>query len=199
MDILESVNFKKVRSIAKVVGTVITVSGALLMTLYKGPIVDFIKFGGGGGGGGSAGGSHGGAVSAALDKHWVLGTLMLLGRTFGWAGFFILQSFTLKEYPAELSLTALICLMGTLEGTAISLVTVRDLSAWKIGFDSNLFAAAYSGKGKDKRMMDDDEISKGLPVKSPVKVVDAGKVLAGESEMKTKEGQETNKATQAEI
>ena len=54
------------------------------------------------------------------------------------------QSFTLKEYPAELSLTALICLMGTLEGTAVSLVTVRDLSAWKIGFDSNLFAAAYS-------------------------------------------------------
>ncbi|KAL1196180.1 WAT1-related protein [Cardamine amara subsp. amara] len=142
---LESVNFKKVRSIAKVVGTVITVSGALLMTLYKGPIVDFIRFGGGGGGSDGAGGSHGGTAAAALDKHWIPGTLMLLGRTFGWAGFFILQSFTLKKYPAELSLTALICLMGTLEGTAVSLVTVRDLSAWKIGFDSNLFAAAYSG------------------------------------------------------
>ncbi|ANM58972.1 nodulin MtN21 /EamA-like transporter family protein [Arabidopsis thaliana] len=143
---LESVNFKKVRSIAKVVGTVITVSGALLMTLYKGPIVDFIRFGGGGGGGSDgAGGSHGGAGAAAMDKHWIPGTLMLLGRTFGWAGFFILQSFTLKQYPAELSLTTLICLMGTLEGTAVSLVTVRDLSAWKIGFDSNLFAAAYSG------------------------------------------------------
>ena len=59
-------NFKKVRSIAKVVGTIITVSGALLMTLYKGPIIDFIKFGGGGGGDG-AGGPHGGAASAALD------------------------------------------------------------------------------------------------------------------------------------
>lgn len=61
------------------------------MTLYKGPIVDFIKFGGGGGGDG-AGGSHDGeAAAAALDKHWIPGTLMLLGRTFGWAGFFILQ------------------------------------------------------------------------------------------------------------
>ncbi|KAH0878192.1 hypothetical protein HID58_065586 [Brassica napus] len=264
---LESVNFKKVRSIAKVVGTVITVSGALLMTLYKGPIIDFIKFGSGGGGDdGAGGGSHGGAASADLDKHWIPGTLMLLGRTFGWAGFFILQSFTLKKYPAELSLTALICLMGTLEGTAVSLVTVRDLSAWKIGFDSNLFAAAYSGvicsgvayyvqgvvmrergpvfvatfnplcvvitaalgvvvlsesihlgsvigtifiiaglytvvwgKGKDKRMTDDDKISKRLPVKSPVKPVVAGKGLAGEPEMKTKQGQETNKATELEI
>ncbi|ESQ34607.1 hypothetical protein EUTSA_v10007890mg [Eutrema salsugineum] len=263
---LESLNFKKVRSIAKVVGTVITVSGALLMTLYKGPIVDFIKFGGGGGGGGGdgAGGSHGGVAAAALDKHWIPGTLMLLGRTFGWAGFFILQSFTVKQYPAELSLTALICLTGTLEGTAVSLVTVRDLSAWKIGFDSNLFAAAYSGvicsgvayyvqgvvmrergpvfvatfnplcvvitaalgvvvlsesihlgsvigtlfiivglytvvwgKGKDKRMTDDDEISKELPVKNPVKPVDAGKELAGEAEMKLKEVQVT-KAAQVE-
>ncbi|KAF3611669.1 hypothetical protein DY000_02046119 [Brassica cretica] len=233
------------------------------MTLYKGPIIDFIKFGSGGGGDdGAGGGSHGGAASADLDKHWISGTLMLLGRTFGWAGFFILQSFTLKKYPAELSLTALICLMGTLEGTAVSLVTVRDLSAWKIGFDSNLFAAAYSvrgdmfgsgvvmrergpvfvatfnplcvvitaalgvvvlsesihlgsvigtifiiaglytvvwGKGKDKRMTDDDKISKRLPVKSPVKPVVAGKGLAGEPEMKTKQGQETNKATELEI
>ncbi|CAF2084851.1 BnaA06g15570D [Brassica napus] len=49
---------------------------------------------------------------------------MLLRRTFGWAGFLILQSFTLKKYSAELSLTALICLMGTLEGTVVSLLTV---------------------------------------------------------------------------
>ncbi|CAA7047859.1 unnamed protein product [Microthlaspi erraticum] len=260
---LESVNFKKVRSIAKVVGTVITVSGALLMTLYKGPIVDFIRFGGGGGGGDGAGGASHGAAAADLDQHWIPGTLMLLGRTFGWAGFFILQSFTLKQYPAPLSLTALICLMGTLEGTAVSLVTVRDLSAWKIGFDSNLFAAAYSGvicsgvayyvqgvvmrergpvfvatfnplcvvitaalgvvvlsesihlgsvigtifiivglytvvwgKGKDKNMMDDDdEFSKGLPVKNPVKPVDTGKGLADEPETKSKDDQETNQAT----
>lgn len=50
------------------------------------------------------------------------------------------------------------------------------------------------GKGKDKRMSDDDEISKGLPVKSPVKPVEAG-----EPDIKSREGQETNKATQLEI
>lgn len=62
------------------------------MTLYKGPIVDFIRFGGGGGGGGDgAGGASHGAAAADLDQHWIPGTLMLLGRTFGWAGFFILQ------------------------------------------------------------------------------------------------------------
>jgi len=50
----------------------------------------------------------------------------------------------LKKYPAELSLTALICMTGMVEGAAVSLVMERDMSAWKIGFDSRLLAAAYS-------------------------------------------------------
>jgi hypothetical protein len=56
----------------------------------------------------------------------------------------LVQSFTLKKYPAELSLTALICVMGVVEGAAVSLVMERDMGAWKIGFDSRLLAAAYS-------------------------------------------------------
>lgn len=57
---------------------------------------------------------------------------------------FVVQSFTLKKYPAELSLTALICLMGTVEGAAVSLVMEHDMSVWQIGWDSRLLAAVYS-------------------------------------------------------
>ncbi|KAH7567883.1 hypothetical protein ACOSP7_009885 [Xanthoceras sorbifolium] len=133
---LETVNVKKIHSLAKVIGTAITVSGAMLMTLYKGPIINFLR---------SGGGIHHGTNSETSDKHWVTGTLMLLASCCGWSGFFILQSFTLKMYPAELSLSSLICLMGVVEGAAVSLVMERDMSAWKIGFDSRLLAAAYSG------------------------------------------------------
>ncbi|KAH1122950.1 hypothetical protein J1N35_006110 [Gossypium stocksii] len=79
---LEKINVKKIRSMAKLIGTAITVMGAM--------------------------------------------------------------SFTLKKYQAELSLTAWICFMGMLDGAGVSLVTVRDLSAWKIGWDSRLLAATYS-------------------------------------------------------
>lgn len=51
---------------------------------------------------------------------------------------------TLKEYPAPLSLTSLICVMGMMEGGVVALVMERDMSAWAIGFDSRLLAAAYS-------------------------------------------------------
>lgn len=55
------------------------------------------------------------------------------------------QSITLKEYPAELSLTALICVMGTVEGGIVALIMERNnMSAWIVGFDSRLFAAVYS-------------------------------------------------------
>ncbi|KAJ9166645.1 hypothetical protein P3X46_021363 [Hevea brasiliensis] len=134
---LERINVKKVHDVAKIVGTGITVAGAMVMTLYKGPIIDFIM---------SHGGSHhGSSTSEPTDQHWVIGTLMLLASCCGWASFFILQSFTLKQYPAELSLTALICLMGMVQGATVSLVMERDPTAWKIGFDSRLLAAAYSG------------------------------------------------------
>lgn len=52
---------------------------------------------------------------------------------------------TLESYPAELSLTALICLMGTLEGGIFALaVEGKNLSAWAIHLDSKLLAAVYS-------------------------------------------------------
>lgn len=133
---LERVNIKKLHSQAKVIGTIVTVSGAMIMTFYKGPIVDFLR---------SRGGSHHGAMTDSSDQHWLLGTLLLLLSACGWAGFFIVQSFTLKLYPAELSLTALICFTGIFEGGAVALVMERDPSAWVVGWDSRLLAAVYSG------------------------------------------------------
>ncbi|KAJ7959123.1 WAT1-related protein [Quillaja saponaria] len=132
---LETVNIRKIHSLAKVIGTVITVSGAMVMTLYKGPIMNFLK----------GGGYHHSASSEPSTQHWVTGTLMLIASCGGWASFFILQSFTLKKYPAELSLTAWICLMGIIEGSIVSLIMERDMSVWVIGWDSRLLACVYSG------------------------------------------------------
>ncbi|KAE8656324.1 WAT1-related protein [Hibiscus syriacus] len=133
---LEKVNLKKIRSVAKIVGTLITVFGAMVMTLYKGPIINFIK---------SGGGAHHATAGQSADQNWVFGTIVLLGSIFGWSSFFILQSFTLKKYPAELSLTAWICFMGMVQDGLLSLIMVRDFSAWKIGLDARLLAASYSG------------------------------------------------------
>nr|DAD39621.1 TPA_asm: hypothetical protein HUJ06_013944 [Nelumbo nucifera] len=133
---LEHVKIKKIHSQAKIIGTIVTFAGAMAMTLYKGPILNL---------GLSRGGAHHEASSSAAGQHWVAGTLMLLASCTGWSCFFILQSFTLKQYPAELSLTSLICFMGMVQGAAVALVMERKPGAWSLGWDSRLLAAVYSG------------------------------------------------------
>ncbi|KAJ4964356.1 hypothetical protein NE237_024295 [Protea cynaroides] len=133
---LEKLKIKKLRSQAKILGTIVTVTGATVMTLYKGPVLNFVR---------SQGRNQNKTSSGSTDQHWVTGTIMLLASCSGWAGFFILQSFTLKSYPAELSLTALICLMGTVQGAAVALVMERNFSAWALGWDSRLLGPVYTG------------------------------------------------------
>lgn len=132
---MEKINLKKRRSQAKVVGTLVTVIGALLMILYKGPIIEFIW---------SKGRTQHGSSGGENQSHWLVGTLMLLFSCFCWSAFFILQSNTLKAYPAELSLSTLICLLGAGQSAAVALAVERNAKPWLIGFGTNLFTAVYS-------------------------------------------------------
>ncbi|PON76356.1 Plant-drug/metabolite exporter [Trema orientale] len=135
---LERVKIKEVRSQAKVIGTVVSFSGALLMTLYKGPVIDLFW---------TRNTNHQSSSSSGgdSDKHWVLGTLFILIGCVAWSCFYVLQSITVKKYPAELSLSSLICLSGALQGTTLALVVERHGSAWAVGWDSRLLAPVYAG------------------------------------------------------
>ncbi|XP_044952494.1 WAT1-related protein At1g44800-like [Hordeum vulgare subsp. vulgare] len=139
---MEKVRLRSLHSQAKIAGTVLTVAGAVLMVLYHGPIVQFpwTK----GQHHAIASGQVAGGAAAARD--WLNGTIMVIIACVAWACFFILQSNTLRSYPAELSLTVLICGMGSLMSGAIALVAERaNTQAWVIGFDTRLFTAVYAG------------------------------------------------------
>ncbi|CAI9761197.1 unnamed protein product [Fraxinus pennsylvanica] len=137
---MEKVDIKKVRCQAKVVGTVVTVAGAMLMTLYKGEIINMVwskyihpkK-------------SNVPDTIGATDEDWLKGSILLIIATLAWASFFILQAITMRKYTAPLSLTALVCFMGTLQSIAVTFVMEHNSSVWTIGWDMNLLAAAYAG------------------------------------------------------
>ncbi|XP_075520328.1 WAT1-related protein At5g07050-like [Primulina tabacum] len=138
---MEKVSIKKVIYQAKVVGTVVTVAGAMLMTLYKGPLVEMawskdrqLR---------SAGGTTSGETS---DRDWFIGCIFLIIATLAWSSLFILQKAALKTYSNhQLSLTSLVCFMGTLQAIAVTFVMEHKSSVWRIGWDMNLLAAAYAG------------------------------------------------------
>lgn len=82
---IESVNIKEIRSIAKVIGTLVTFAGALLMTLYKGPLIHLFYS--------PNTTQQAGAHSPPQSlKHWLSGTLFLLMGCVTWSSFFILQA-----------------------------------------------------------------------------------------------------------
>ncbi|KAF4349015.1 hypothetical protein CsatB_009761 [Cannabis sativa] len=136
---MEKVDMKRVRCQAKVVGTSVTVAGAMLMTLYKGPIVEMVWS------------RHiqpkeSDVADTTAEKHWFLGSIFLIIATLAWASLFVLQNKALKTYKNhQLSLTTLVCLIGTIQAVAVTFVAEHKLSVWSIGWDMNLLAAAYAG------------------------------------------------------
>uniref|UniRef100_A0A0E0C956 WAT1-related protein n=1 Tax=Oryza meridionalis TaxID=40149 RepID=A0A0E0C956_9ORYZ len=142
---MEKVDLKKVRCQAKVAGTLVTVAGAMMMTLYKGPLIQMAWTS-------HVQAPHGDGAeapaAAAVDpsgREWFLGSLFVVIATLAWASLFILQAHTLKKYSAPLSLTTLICFVGTLQAIVVTFAMEHRPSVWAIGFDMNLLAAAYAG------------------------------------------------------
>lgn len=82
---MEILDVKKVRTQAKIVGTAVTVAGAMLMTLYKGRVVELIWT--------KHVHPHKSYAPSTVDsdKDWVKGSILLIIATFAWASFFIVQ------------------------------------------------------------------------------------------------------------
>ncbi|CAA0836433.1 WAT1-related protein [Striga hermonthica] len=136
---LEKVKITSIRSQAKIIGTLATVAGAMIMTLVSGPNLGlpWTKQG-------PAHDQHHQTQVTLQDS--IKGAVMIIVGCLSWACFMILQAVTLRTYPAELSLTAWICLLGTVEGAAVALVAEnRNPAAWAIKWDTKFLAAAYSG------------------------------------------------------
>ncbi|XP_073036877.1 WAT1-related protein At2g37460-like [Primulina eburnea] len=135
---LEKIRLMSIRSQAKIIGTLATVAGAMIMTLVQGPDIGLPWT--------KDGSSHAHQHGQVNLQHSIKGAIMITTGCFSWACFMILQAIVLKTYPAELSLTAWICVLGTVEGTAVALVMEKGNSAaWSIAWDTKFLAAVYSG------------------------------------------------------
>ncbi|PPR91433.1 hypothetical protein GOBAR_AA29246 [Gossypium barbadense] len=136
---LEKVDVRKVKCQAKILGTIGTVAGAMIMTIVYGPMLPLPWT--------KVNNHHQSTNTDAKNNEDALkGAVMILVGCVCWACFVILQAITLKSYPAELSLTTLVCFMGAIEGGIAALVMERgNAAAWAIHWDSKLFAVVYSG------------------------------------------------------
>ncbi|XP_030489208.2 WAT1-related protein At2g39510 [Cannabis sativa] len=134
---LEKVNLGKIHSQAKVLGTIVTVGGAMFMTMYNGPMLNLPW---------TKPTIHHDSTQATNNEASVKGAVMIASGCVTWSVFIILQAMTLASYPAELSLTVFICLAGAIESTVVALALEwGNPSAWSLGSRPLLLASLYSG------------------------------------------------------
>ncbi|KAF2534982.1 hypothetical protein F2Q68_00020646 [Brassica cretica] len=82
---MEKVNIAEVRSQAKIIGTLVALGGALVMTLYKGPLIPLPWSN-------PNTNQHNGHSNSSQDhNHWVGGTLLILLGCVAWSCFYVLQ------------------------------------------------------------------------------------------------------------
>ncbi|XP_039690309.1 WAT1-related protein At4g08290 [Medicago truncatula] len=126
---LEGMKIKEIACQGKVIGTMVSLGGALLMVLYKGPVLQNV-------GSSTATQMHQPEnVNDPTGAHWLLGV----------SAFYILQATSLRKYPANMSLATWVCFVGALQSFVVTILMERKHpEAWSLGLNSRLFAPVYA-------------------------------------------------------
>ncbi|MBA0775557.1 hypothetical protein Gotri_010694 [Gossypium trilobum] len=137
---MESISVRKFPGLAKVLGSVISLSGALVFAFVKGPTIKFMNW--------YPETQNQTADSIAKDHPvgvWIKGCLIMLSANTAWSMWLVLQGRIVKQYPAKLRLTALQCFFSCIQSAIWAIAAERNPSAWKLGWDVHLLAVIYCG------------------------------------------------------
>ncbi|KAH0683467.1 hypothetical protein KY290_022084 [Solanum tuberosum] len=137
---VEALAIKKSHGMAKLLGSSIGVTGALVFALVKGPQLNFMNWFKG-----NTRGTHSSNLNYSLKEEWLKGSLVMVLANITWSLWLILQVPIVKQYPAKLRLATLYCLFSWIQSSIWAMVMERNISAWKLKWDINLFSVAYCG------------------------------------------------------
>lgn len=132
---MEKLDWRSWRSQIKIMGTLVSVSGALTITLYKGPAIGAITTQ-----------SNPEPIPSIMSttNSWVIGGLFLVTADLCVSIFTTFQAAILKEYPSEMAVVSFLCLFGTIQSSIVSLIAEPNPNAWKLKPDIELISIIYS-------------------------------------------------------
>ncbi|XP_030510130.1 WAT1-related protein At1g25270 [Cannabis sativa] len=141
---LEKLNIGRSSGKAKVLGSLVGIGGAMILTLYKGveiniwsTHVDLLKHG-----------QHQQSHEASPKDEYgnrILGCLLSVGSATSYSLWLIAQAKMNQIYPCYYSSSALMSVMGLIQSVVFALCTERDLNQWKLGWNIRLLTVVYSG------------------------------------------------------
>ncbi|KAL5762003.1 hypothetical protein ACOSP7_018267 [Xanthoceras sorbifolium] len=130
---MEKLDWKNASSLAKSMGTIVLITGALIMTYYKGPPLLMTPS------------SHKPALQLFLGKsNWVIGGLLLAIDCIFGSAWLIVQASILKIFPAELIVVFFYTFFVAIQSAILCLVVERNPGAWSLKPNIRLIAVLYS-------------------------------------------------------
>ncbi|XP_076896969.1 WAT1-related protein At3g28050-like [Bidens hawaiensis] len=134
---METLSFAKKSCRAKLVGTVVSVTGAFVVTLYKGPKLIW--------GQSSSMANSSSVLHDASQSNWALGGLFLTSEYILVPLWYIVQTQIMKEYPAELTVVFFYNFIVSLLAAIVGVFSEPDSSAWRIKPNIALASILCSG------------------------------------------------------
>jgi drug/metabolite transporter (DMT)-like permease len=136
---VESLNMKSKAGVAKIIGTLTSFAGVMILTLYKGvPLTHQVE-------------SSSSSVSSSdhhhaepSKKNWTLGTVALLANCLCFSFWLLLQSKLTKKYPALYSSTAYMFLISSVQGGGLTVAIQRRTSVWVLKKPVEIAAVLYT-------------------------------------------------------
>ncbi|OIT20527.1 PREDICTED: WAT1-related protein At3g28050-like [Nicotiana attenuata] len=134
---MEKLVLRAKSSQAKAVGTLILITGAFMMTFYKGPAIishESVVYN-----------RNIGQPLLSTQSNWIIGSSLLTTASFLVSLLYIVQAWIMKDYPQELMVTVIACGFVTILSSVVALIAEKDSNAWKIKPDLKLITICYSG------------------------------------------------------
>ncbi|KAK4848235.1 hypothetical protein QYF36_010626 [Acer negundo] len=130
---MEFVDVRNPRGIAKIVGTIISLAGVMIMILYKGQAMQRLK------------GDLIHIGNNSTHEDWIKGSILTVTSCISWSVWYIMQGFTLKKYPAQLSLTVWINCIGGAQSGVFTVLIQHKPAAWSITSAIDFLSIIYGG------------------------------------------------------
>ncbi|TKY74149.1 WAT1-related protein [Spatholobus suberectus] len=132
---MEKLDWKANSTWAKSIGTLVSISGALIMSLYKGQAIinnhpPFKLFPE--------------KLVSSMQFDWVFGAALLAGHSCFLSINFILVTRIVREYPAELVVVLIRITLTSILSVPAALISEKDLKALRLGFNMELITIGCS-------------------------------------------------------
>ncbi|XVE54929.1 hypothetical protein DITRI_Ditri03aG0121000 [Diplodiscus trichospermus] len=136
---MEKLDLKSIQCQIKILGTLVCISGALIITLYKGfPILSSLSPPP------SQPSPSRASTMSTTPNNWIIGSIFIVTACLSLSASITGQAAILKGYPSEITLVSFYCLFGTFQCALVALIAERNPNAWKLSPNIELVAVVYS-------------------------------------------------------